>query len=295
MAEKKRTEVDWQDVRVFLALGRHGSLSGAARALSVNHATIARRIQSLEATLGEKLVERRPEGYILTAAGTRALAAAGDMEAAAQTLGRGGEDGSLKGLVRVNASPALSQGFLIARLATLPALHPGLDIDLATDLRSISLERREADIAIRLGRPMDGDFIAKRLGTMAYGFYGTPAICERVEDGADPVFVGFDEVNADIPEAAWLSRAHPAARVAFRANNHVLQATASRAGAGLALLPHYIGRKEAGLRQCRLEPLPEPREIYLLTRRQDRKDPAIGAVVDHLLRIFADERALFEA
>lgn len=295
MAEKKRTEVDWQDIRVFLALGRHGSLSGAARALSVNHATIARRIQSLEATLGEKLVERRPEGYILTAAGTRALAAAGDMEAAAQTLGRGGEDGSLKGLVRVNAPPALSQGFLIARLATLPTLHPGLDIDVATDLRSISLERREADIAIRLGRPMDGDFIARRLGTMAYGFYGTPAICERVEDGADPVFVGFDEVNADIPEAAWLARAHPAARVAFRANNHVSQATAAHAGAGLALLPHYIGRKEPGLRQCRLEPLPEPREIYLLTRRQDRKDPAIGAVVDHVLRIFADERALFEA
>src|ERR1700744_5003483 len=107
MAEKKRTEPDWQDLRVFLALGRHGSLSAAARTLSVNHATIARRIQSLEATLGEKLVERRPEGYVLTPAGTQALAAASDMETAVQTLGRGGSDGSPRGLVRVNAPPAL--------------------------------------------------------------------------------------------------------------------------------------------------------------------------------------------
>src|SRR5262245_61951538 len=127
MADKKRTEPDWQDLRVFLALGRHGSLSAAARALSVNHATIARRIHSLEATLGEKLVERRAEGYVLTPAGTRALAAASDMETAIQTLGRAGADDTPRGLVRVNAPPALVHGFLVARLAQVPAQHPGLD------------------------------------------------------------------------------------------------------------------------------------------------------------------------
>ena len=79
MADEKRTEVDWQDLRIFLALGRHGSLSAAARALGVNHATIARRLHS-EDSLGEKLVERRPEGFVLTAAGTHTLAAASDME-----------------------------------------------------------------------------------------------------------------------------------------------------------------------------------------------------------------------
>jgi molybdate transport repressor ModE-like protein len=295
MAEKKRTEVDWQDVRVFLALGRHGSLSAAARALSVNHATIARRIQSLEATLGEKLVERRPDGYVLTPAGTRALAAAGDMESAVQTLGRGGGDGSPQGLVRVNASPALALGFLVARLAKLPLLHPGLDIDLATDLRSVSLERHETDIAIRVGRPVDGDFIARQLTTIAYGFYGTSAVCEHVEDSAQPVFIGFDEVNADLPESTWMAREHPQARVAFRSNNHVAQAIAARSGVGLALVPHYIGRKEPDLRLCRLEPVPQPREVWLLTRRQDRRDLPVRTVVDYLMRIFADERALFEA
>ncbi|MEK6345962.1 MAG: LysR family transcriptional regulator [Burkholderia sp.] len=295
MAEKKRTEVDWQDVRVFLALGRHGSLSAAARALGVNHATISRRIQSLEATLGEKLAERRPEGYVLTPAGTRALSVASDMESSVQTLGRGGADDAPKGIVRVNAPPALSQGFLIRKLAELPIRHPGLDIDLATDLRSISLERHEADIAVRVDRPEDGDFIAKPVGSMAYGFYGTPAACERIEAGGALTLVSFDEASTYIPDAGWLSQQYPQARVAFRASNHVAQAAAARSGVGLALLPHYIGRQEPELRPCAIGPTRPPREIWLLLRRQDRKDLPIRTVVEHVARVFDEARALFEA
>ncbi|MBB3589675.1 molybdate transport repressor ModE-like protein [Rhizobium sp. BK529] len=294
MADKKRTEPDWQDIRVFLALGRHGSLSAAARTLRVNHATIARRLHSLEETLGEKLVERRPDGYVLTPAGTRALTAASDMEASVQTLGRGWKDDTPKGLVRINASPALSQGFLITRLAKITMQFPGLDIDLATDLRTISLERHEADIAIRLGKPQDGDLIAKQLATIGYGYYGTQEICRQIEDGAEPVFIGFDEVNAYVPEAVWLARHFSHARLSFRANNQLSQAMAAKAGAGLALLPHYLGRTETDLCFCPLEPVPPPREVWLLTRRQHRKDLPIRTVAEYITKIFATERALFE-
>lgn len=295
MADRKRTAVDWEDLRVFLALGRHGSLSAAARALSVTHATISRRIQSLEDSMGEKLVERRPEGYVLTPAGTRALAAAGDMESAAQTLGRDGSDGAPRGLVRINASPALALGFLVGRLAALPTRHPGLDIDLATDLRSISLDRHEADIAIRLSRPKDGDVIAKPLGQLSFGFYGTEERCRFAEEGAPPVFVGFDESNADMPEALWLASHFPRARVAFRATHQMAQAIAARTGVGLALLPHYIGRQVPDLRLCAMASVPAPREIWMLIRRQDRKDLPVRTVAEHLERMFADERALFDA
>ncbi|WP_431050091.1 LysR family transcriptional regulator [Roseateles sp. L2-2] len=305
MADQKRTglrgAVDWEDLRVFLALGRHGSLSAAARALTVNHATISRRIQALEDSLGEKLVDRRPDGYVLTAAGRRALAAAGDMEAAAQSLARegvhgdGGDGGVVRGLVRVNAPPALSQGFVIDRLARLAVQHPGLDIDLATDLRAVSLNRHKADIAVRLTRPTDGDYIVKPLGAMGFGFYGTPEVCETAEAGAEPVFVGFDEENADMPDAAWLAKHFPRARVAFRANNHMSQAIAARTGAGLAVLPHYVGRQAPGLRACALTPVRDPREMWLLIRGQDRKDRAIRTVADHLQRVFEEERELFLA
>jgi molybdate transport repressor ModE-like protein len=74
VADQIRTPLDWEDIRVFVALARYGSLSAAARTLAVTHATISRRIQSLELTLGHSLVERRPDGYVLTPAGTQALA-----------------------------------------------------------------------------------------------------------------------------------------------------------------------------------------------------------------------------
>jgi DNA-binding transcriptional LysR family regulator len=293
--DKKRSEPDWQDLRVFLALGRHGSLSAAARALSVNHSTILRRVRSLEATLGMKLVERRPESYVLTPDGTRTLTIAGEMEAAVQRLGRGEADGSPRGMVRVNAPPGLSQGFLIGKLAELPVRYPGLDIDLATDVRRVSLERHVTDIAVRIDRPDDGDFLAKLIGPLVYGFYGTASVCAQFEAGVDPVFVGFDEVNAYVPEAIWMARQYPRARMAFRANNQVAQAAAASAGAGLALLPHYIGRRSPELRLCPHLPVLPAREIWLLTRRQDRKNLAIRTVADYLTQLFADERSLFES
>ena len=282
---------------MFLALGRYRSLSAAARALQVNHATVARRIQSLEESLGEKLVDRRPDGYVLTPAGENALEAAAEMEAAAQTLSRPSvtEDSTLRGLVRVNAPPALAQGFLLLRLAEFTARHPGLDIDLATDLRSISLDRHKADIAVRVGRPLDVDLIAKQVGSVAFGFYGTSDVCNAVERGEAPTFVSFNEESANMPESTWLSQQFPRARIALRAENQVLQAIGAQSGAGLALLPHYIGRRMPNLRLCALGPLPPHREIWLLIRRQDRNSNAIRAVMQHLVDAFKEGEAMFAA
>jgi DNA-binding transcriptional LysR family regulator len=294
MAEQIRTEPDWEDIRVFIALARHGSLSGAARALSVNHATIARRIAALEQTLGERLVERRPDGYLLTPAGDRALAAAHDMETAAATFSRGGEDHRPKGLVRISATPGMTQGFLISRVAGFTSLHPGLDIEIATDVRAVSLERREADIALRFGRPKDGDLIAKRAVTFGYQFYGSAEWRRRLENGTAPVFIGFDEASGYIPDALWLTQHFPRARIALRTDNQYAQAAAAEAGAGIALLPHFIGRANDALKPCLADHAPPSRELWLVTRRQDSKELSIRTVVEFLMRIFEDERRLFE-
>ena len=293
MADKKRTDIDWEDVRVFLALARHGSLSAAARMLSVNHATISRRLRSLEHSLGEKLVERRPEGYVLTTAGTHALEVAGDMEQAAQILGRGLVDGEPSGLVRIASSPGLSIGFLTSRLATLATRYPGLDIDLAPNLRSVSLERHEADIAIRFGQPKDGDVIARPLTTVGYGFYGIDEVCRLAEAGTDPVFIGFNEADAYLSHAAWLTKHFPRARVAFRAKDQFAHSIAARSGVGLALLPHYIGRSDPLLRACDLDLIPPSKDVFLLTRRRDRKEPLIRVVADEVVNMFREALKLF--
>jgi len=293
MADKKSTELDWEDVRIFVALARHGSLSAAARMLSVNHATISRRLHSLEDSLGEKLVERRPEGYQLTPAGTLALEAASDMEQAAQVLGRGIQDGTPAGLVRINSSPGLSGGFLSARLPALAAKYPRLDIDLAPALRSVSLERHEADIAIRFDKPKDGDVIARPLVTVGYGFYGTEEACKAVGTGGDPVLIGFNEADSYLSHASWMARQFPRARVAFRVKDQLLQSIAARSGLGLALLPHYIGRADPLLRICDLGPAPASKDVFLLTRRRDRKDSSIRVVANEIAEMFEREQDLF--
>jgi DNA-binding transcriptional LysR family regulator len=295
MSEQNRTALNWEDVRVFVALARYGNLSAAARALNVNHATISRRVSSLEAALGEKLVERRPDGYVLTPAGTRALASANDMETAAATLGRGGADDKPKGLVRVNAPPTLTQVILVPRLARLAAQHSGLDIDVSSEFRNVSLERRETDIALCFGRPEDGDVIAKHLATVSFGFYASAQWRRRIEEGAMPDFVGYDEVNAYIPEAVWLMQHFPGARIAFRTNNQLSQAAAASAHAGVALLPHFVGRDYEGIEPCPLQHKPPPREVWLVTRWQDRKNLPIRIVVDYLTQLYAEEHELFEA
>ena len=293
MTDQKRTDLDWQDVRIFVALARHGSLSAAARMLSVNHATIARRLHSLEESLGEKLIERRPEGYVLTAAGTHALEAASDMERAAQTLGRGMTDGVPSGLVRINSSPGLSAGFLVSRLPPLAARFPRLDIDLAPALRSVSLERHEADIAIRFDMPEDGDIIARPLTTVGYGFYGMEVACRAAEAGGDLVVIGFNEADAYISAAAWMAREFPRARVAFRVKDQFLQSIAARSGVGLALIPHFIGRADPLLRICDLGAVPSSREVFMLTRRRDRSTSSIRVIADEIASIFERERGLF--
>ncbi|MDA0571079.1 LysR family transcriptional regulator [Burkholderia gladioli] len=225
---------------------------------------------------------------VLTPAGTRTLGSASEMEAAAAQLGRGGPDDSPRALVRINAPPGPVQHFLIERLATLTARHPSLDIELASDFRVVSLERRETDIAPRFGRPEDGDVLARSVATLRYGLFAAPSLAARLEAGAESVFVGFDEANAHLPEAAWLARHFPKARLALRGGSYLAQTSAASAGAGIALLPNFIGRADPALGPCRPAHTPPAREIWLLTRRDARKDLPTRTVADHLGEVFAD-------
>src|ERR1700761_6273601 len=215
------------------------------------------------------------------------------MEVAAAALRRGSVDGGPKGLVRISATPGLAHGFLIERLAGVSSKYPGIDIEVATDLRVISLERREADLSLRLGRPEDGDVIARHLVTVGYGFYASPEWCQRIENGEAPVFVSFDETNNFIPDSAWLARKFPRARMAFRTVNQVAQAAAARAGAGIAMLPHVIGGPDTLLQRCWLDCEPPSRELWLIMRRHDSKGQPVSVVIDLLTQLFHDYREIF--
>ncbi len=294
MTDRNRTSLDWDDLRYFMALSRHGSLSAAARSLGVNHATVSRRIAALEGQLEAPLFERTAEGYALTAAGRNTLAAAAAMERAASGLGASAPaaDEPRLGRVRVTATPSLSECFLLERLTGLLAVHPGLDLDLIADRRAISLARREADIALRLARPKEGDLLARRLTGLAFGFYARPVWLERLAAGAPPCFVTFDEGGAHLPEPLWLARSFPGARAVFRSNSEAALAQAARSGCGIALLPRFIGAFDPELVPIDLKVAPPSRELWLLRRPED--EPAVELVAQFLADLFRRERRRFE-
>jgi DNA-binding transcriptional LysR family regulator len=294
VTDRFRTEVDWSDVRVFAALARFGSLSATARALSVNHATVARRLAGLERSLGVKLFERRPTGYELTGHGRRALDAATAMEGAASAFDRLDAAAALAGLVRITATPSLAEAFLIPRLKPLQEMHLALDLEVTTERTLVSLSRHQSDVALRLGRPKQGGLLGRRVARCGYGYYGTAEWRDRLAQGAPAVLIGFDEAGAQFPEALWLRQRFRGARVGFRANHQTGQIAAARCGLGIAVLPHFLTADEPELVRLPLPQEPPARELWLLTRNDLARTPPVRAVTDFLTDVIRRERNLFE-
>jgi DNA-binding transcriptional LysR family regulator len=294
MTVRKRTiDLDWEDVRYFVALTRHGSLSATARGLRVTHATVARRLTSLETNLGRALFERRAKGYVLTAEGKAVLDEASAMEEAAlSVLRRLDTSTELNGLVRFTVASVLAEGFIIDRLGEFHERYPALDLELIGDARVISLAKREADIALRLGSSKDSDLVARCVGKIAFGLYAAPAYRDKLEAGHTAAFIGYGDDSDFIFEASWLARRFSDKRFAFRTNSQMSQAAAARAGYGIALLPRYLADDDPGLVQISLEePMPD-RDVWLLFRRDLRGVPRIRAVADYFIELFERERHL---
>ncbi len=238
--------MDWEDLKYFIELARCGTLSGAARSLKVNHATVARRLARLETRLAVILFDRRAEGYVLTAKGEAVLADALAMKETAETIQRQ-RDGTvtLSGLVRLTATRTLADLWLVRQLDGLHRRYPALDLEIIAESRNMSLARREVDLAVRLARPSDGDIIARRIGNLGYGLYATAEQRDRLLRGDDAPFVGFDDEST--PEAAWLQHYAYGRRFAFRSNSPLSQTMAAQAGFGIAALPCFLASGATGL------------------------------------------------
>ncbi|UKJ76247.1 LysR family transcriptional regulator [Azospirillum brasilense] len=276
--------LNWDDLRIFLELARTGSLSAAARALRISHATVGRRVAALEEGLGRSLVDRRADGYSLTADGEAVFALADGMdERALAILRQVSSQAGLTGTVRLTTTQALADRFLMPRLGPFRVRHPGIDLEVTVDNRSLSLARREADVAIRLARPQRGDLIARRLATMGYGLVAAA--------GAPDTVIGYDEALADLPEAVWLARHMAGRRVAFRSNSLQTQLAAAKAGFGVALLPSWLTAGEPDLVPVPCDAPPLEREVWLVLHPDLRDVPRVRAVIEHLVALFTAEFA----
>src|SRR6185312_5116047 len=147
--------VDWEDIRHFLAVAQAGTLSGAARNMKVDHATVSRRLAALEAALDVRLVDRLPRSCRLTAIGREVSERAVEMEAGAHGIGRLAKaaHAPLVGRVTLSAPPVLVAHLLAEHLARFRTEHPEIRLSLSAQGQQVSLSRRETDVAVRLVQP----------------------------------------------------------------------------------------------------------------------------------------------
>lgn len=283
--------LDWDDLRTFLAIARTGTLSAAARQLHVSQPTMGRRLEALHARLGARLLERTPSGFRLTTAGERVMGAVERMEAEALAVERTvtGQDVRLEGNVRVTSIGSFGSRLLTPLFGTLRARHPGISVELAVDARSLSLARREADIAVRLARFEGHEIVSRRVSDVAFGLFASEAYLERhgtpdlAAGSPGHLIVTVQDDQVALPESAWLAEAGREGRVSLRSNSRAVQLQAALAGLGLVCLPRILGDGVPGLaRVPDAAHAPPLRELWIGLHRDTRHSPRIRAVFDHL-------------
>lgn len=288
---------NWDDLRIFLALAREGKLTAVAKRLNVSHPTVARRVKQLEAAVGARLFDRLPDRFVLTAAGEGLLGDVQAMEEAAASIHRrsAGMNGDTLGTVRISAGEAITD--YLAR--NLPRLRDNLnciEFELVATHTLANLSRREADLMIRDKVPDLASIVTRKLGAASYAIYAAldlPVTGLSRDALRKMTWIGFDEEHAYMPGQAWLHELLEGKRPAIRTNDWQVLHEATRSGAGIAILPCYIGDSDPSLR--RIAPLKEVvAEQWLLVHRDLRALPRVRAVMDAIIRLFHEDRALLE-
>ena len=246
---------DWSDYQAFLAIARAGQLARAAQVMGVDATTMGRRLRRLEARLGATLFEQTREGQVLTEAGEALLSQVEAMAQAASGIGEGAAaSGGLSGTLRISVSEGFGTWFLPPLLPDFVRAHPALTLDLVASSGFLSPSKREADIAVTLSRPKAGPVIARKLSDYALRLYASPAylaaagVPARAADLAQGHrLVGYIPDLLYAPELRYLDELHPGLAATLRSSSINAQHRLVAAGAGMGVLPCFIGDADPAL------------------------------------------------
>lgn len=283
--------LDWDDLRYFLAISRHGTLARAGSDLGINATTVGRRLAALEERVQARLFDRTPDGYVLTAAGRELLPRAEHIEEETLAIERDvmGSDIRLAGTVRVTATEMLATRFIMPHL---PAFHdrcPDITLSIECTARTVNLARREADIALRLARPREENVVTRPLSNIPLALYaslgyvghrGMPKDPDQNIAGHDALL--FADSRAFSFENDWFMPRLDGARIALRSDSVSSIYSATIAGVGIALLPVAVADRDPVLRRIPTATSPEPRVIWQAVYADVHKSARVRAVLDFL-------------
>lgn len=291
--------MDWNDLRYLLAIHRCGSLARAATHLGVTKATVSRRIAALEEALGCSIVERTPEGMLVTAAGLPAVRAAEAMDAAAARVRddvAAAASDEVEGVIKFTLPPWLAERLVIPAVPRIRAAYPRLDLRIVTSHDIVDIAARDADLALRNVRPTAGALVCSRVGELAGCVYASALYLERRGTPADrPALRDHDLLVYDgmkgMPGFEWLADPEWQRRVVFRAGDPPGLTSAAASGLGLAALPCILGETEPSLR--RVDALGVGYSpLYLVTREELQHAPRLRAVWQLVTEVLRENESI---
>lgn len=273
--------MDWDDLRTFLAIARHGTLSAAARSLGVTQPTMGRRLSAMEERAGARLLQRLPGHFALTPLGESIMGNAERIEAEALAAERAitGRDVKLAGVVRLTTVDTLAARIVTPALVQLQQENPGIVVEIVPDTRTLSLSKREADIALRMTRFEGNAIVARRVGKLAIGVYATRAYLDQTKHANDRLVTVLED-QSHLPEAIWLRELFPTAEITFRSNSREAQLWATKNSAGIAALARYRADSEPELLRLQTDIADLTRDIWIGVHSDMRHMPRIRAVMD---------------
>ena len=289
----------WDDLQYVLAVGRAGSLSGAARELRVNHSTVFRRVGMIEEQLGVRLFDRHRDGYVATAAGEAVIGLAGKLDDDILGLERklAGEDLRPSGTVRVTTTDTLIDT-LVPLFGAFQKLYPEICLELVTGNQFLNLSRRDADVALRPSMEPPETLHGRRISAIAFAPYGSKSYLAAVGGGGverTHRWVGLDDTLSHLSVHAWLRDRVPAEQIGFKANSFVAAKSAALAGMGLALLPCYMADHTSELERIG-DPIPAlATDFWLLVHEDIRRTARVRAFIEFIFAELVKLKPLLEA
>ena len=295
----RNAQLDWDNLRAFLAVARAGRVAAAARRLGVRHTTVSRRLAALEAQLESPLFYRTTAGYQLTAAGESILANAEAMEQAAVTIGARVSErmGRLQGRVRIAMPPEFASHWLSRHLSAFRRRYPAISLQVLVGTRTLDLSRGEAELAVRTPRPHQVGLITSRLATTTLSLYASRELIGRrrlritdTESARGFVLLVYTPSLQLLQQAEWFRPVLEAGNVVLETNGTHALLEAARAAAGVAVLPRFIAQEYDDLVNISA-PVAE-HDQWIATHPDFRRDPKVRATSDFLKEIAKAEHGL---
>lgn len=289
--------MDWNLLKVFLAIARSGSLSGAASKLEVNHSTIFRRLNALEQSIGGRLFDRLANRYELTAMGQEMLKLSEGIENSFDDLQRHiiGKDLQPQGCVKITAPHNIAYRYLPGYLSDFNLLYPNIQIELLVSNQASNMNSRQADIAVRATSAPPQHLIGRRVCAIGWSVYasgayqdkfGLPASIKQLKEHA---LIGATGAMRSLPAFIWLEQAH-GEQIVIRVDELVAMSYLAQAGQALAVLPDDQDRPE--LKKLFALGSNISSELWLLTHPDLRNVARIKLLMQYLATAFASQTEL---